>query len=247
MRYFIQLAYRGTNYSGWQIQPNATTVQETIEQAMSTILSQKIEITGCGRTDTGVHAKEYYAHFDYEQPFPKKFLQRINKFLPADIVFYDIKAMPENAHARFDAYHRAYEYHIVYDKNPFEIGTAWYYYQARELDLEKMQQAAQLLMSFEEFAPFCKTGHQSNTVICYLKRSKWEVREDRLVFHIAANRFLRGMVRLIVGMCINIGTGKIEVKDLLQAMEHQTMLKKSYSAPPDGLYLCDIRYRLAEK
>ena len=242
MRYFIHLAYKGTNYNGWQIQPNAPSVQQTIQDAMTTILGQKIEIVGCGRTDTGVHAKEYYAHFDFNSDFPKAFVQRINKFLPKDIVFYSIKKVADEAHARFDAYHRAYEYHIVFDKNPFEIDTAWYYFQARNLDVEKMQAAAQLLLNYSEFAPFCKTNHQSKTLICELKRSEWEIHEDRLVFHIAANRFLRGMVRLIVGMCINIGIGKVTIDDLKEAMDNQTIMKKSYSVPADGLYLTDIWY-----
>ena len=244
MRYFIHLAYKGTNYNGWQIQPNAPSVQATIQDALSTILGQSIEIVGCGRTDTGVHAKEYYAHFDFEGVFPKAFLQRINKFLPKDIVFYSIKKVGDEAHARFDAYHRAYEYHIVFDKNPFEIETAWNYYKARELDLAKMQAAVKLLLNYSEFAPFCKTNHQANTLICILKKSEWEVREDRLIYHIAANRFLRGMVRLIVGMCINIGIHKVTIEDLKQAMDSQTMMKKSYSVPPNGLYLTDIRYSI---
>lgn len=246
MRFFIKLAYKGTNYNGWQIQPNAPSVQETIENALSTILNQKIEVVGCGRTDTGVHAKEYYAHFDFDGIFPKGFLQRINKFLPKDIVFYEIQNVKKEAHARFDAYHRAYEYHIVFDKNPFEIDTAWYYYQARNLDIDKMNEAAQLLLSYKEFAPFCKTGHQAKTLICEMKRSEWKVHEDRLVYHVAANRFLRGMVRLIVGMSINIGIGKITLADVKAAMNNQSMLKKSYSVPPEGLYLCDIRYEMEQ-
>ena len=243
MRYFIKLAYKGTNYNGWQIQPNDPSIQETIQQAMSTILNQPIEIVGCGRTDTGVHAKEYYAHFDYDKPFPKSFLQRINKFLPNDIVFYEIKEVTDEAHARFDAYHRAYEYHIVFHKHPFEIETAWYYYKAHDLDIEKMNAAAELLLTYNEFAPFCKTNHQAKTLICHLKRAEWEVREDRLVFHIAANRFLRGMVRLLVGMFINIGIGKVTIDDLKYAMDNQTMMKKSHSVVAHGLYLTDIRYK----
>lgn len=242
MRYFIKLAYKGTNYKGWQIQPNAPTVQEIIEKALSTILNQPISITGCGRTDAGVHAREYYAHFDFEGDLPKKFLSRINKFLPPDIVFYTIKTVDSDAHARFGAYHRAYEYHIVFDKNPFEINKAWYYYQAKTLNIDEMQVAAKLLLNYNSFAPFCKTGHQANTLICDLKRAEWEILPDRLVFHIAANRFLRGMVRLIVGMSVNIGIGKVTINDLKTAMDNQTMMKKSYSVPPDGLYLCDIRY-----
>lgn len=242
MRYFIKLAYKGTNYSGWQIQPNAPSVEATIETALSTILSEAIDIVGCGRTDTGVHAKEYYAHFDFEGDFPKAFVPRLNKFLPKDIVIFEIKKVSDEAHARFGATHRAYQYHIVFDKNPFEIETAWSYYNARNLDVEKMQEAAQLLLNYKEFEPFCKAGHQSNTVLCDVRRAEWEIKEDRLVFHIAANRFLRGMVRLIVGACINIGIGKITIKDLKTAMDTQTTVKKSYSVPAEGLYLCDIRY-----
>jgi tRNA pseudouridine38-40 synthase len=242
MRYFIKLAYKGTNYNGWQIQPSAPSVQQTIETAMSTILAAPIELVGCGRTDTGVHAKEYYAHFDYDKDFPKSFLPRINKFLPNDIVFYDIFPVEAELHARFDAYHRAYEYHIVFDKNPFEIETAWYYYDARNLDMEQMQAAAKVLLAYNEFAPFCKTNHQAKTLICELKRAEWETRQDRLVFHIAANRFLRGMVRLIVGMFINIGSGKVTIDDLKTAMDGQIMMKKSHSVPAHGLYLTDIRY-----
>ena len=242
MRYFIKLAYKGTNYSGWQIQPNAPSIQATIEDAMSIILGEKVGISGCGRTDTGVHAKEYYAHFDFDGDFPKAFVPRLNKFLPKDIVIFEIKKVADDAHARFGATHRAYQYHIVFDKNPFEIETAWSYYNARNLDVEKMQAAAQLLLSYDEFAPFCKAGHQSNTLICDVRRAEWEVQSDRLIFHIAANRFLRGMVRLIVGTCINIGVGKVTIEDLKQAMETQTLMKRSYSVPAEGLYLCDIRY-----
>ncbi len=242
MRYFIKLAYKGTNYKGWQIQPNAPSVQETTENALSLIFNQPIKIVGCGRTDTGVHAKDYYAHFDFDNEIPKGFLPRINKILPPDIVIYELQPVENAAHARFGAYHRAYQYHIVFDKNPFEIDTAWYYYRARNLDIDKMNEAAQLLLNYSEFGPFCKTGHQAKTLICDIKRSEWEVREDRLIYHVAANRFLRGMVRLIVGMCINIGIEKITIEDVKWAMDNQTILKKSYSVPPDGLYLCDIKY-----
>jgi tRNA pseudouridine38-40 synthase len=242
MRYFIKLAYKGTNYSGWQIQPNAPSIQGTIEDAMSIILGEKIGISGCGRTDTGVHAKEYYAHFDFEGEFPKAFVPRLNKFLPKDIVIFEIIKVADDAHTRFGATHRAYQYHIVFNKNPFETETAWFYYNASKLDIDKMQKAAQLLLNYKAFEPFCKTGHQSNTVLCDVRRAEWEIKEDRLVFHIAANRFLRGMVRLIVGACINIGSGKVTLEDLKTAMDNQTPMKRSYSVPSEGLYLCDIRY-----
>lgn len=243
MRYFMHLAYNGAAYNGWQIQPNAPSVQATLQDALTTILGAAIEITGCGRTDTGVHARDYVAHFDHEGDLPSRLVQRLNRFLPRDISIYRIAAVSAEAHARFGAYHRAYEYHIVLDKNPFESDTAWHYHRARDLDIDAMQAAAALLLAYKEFAPFCKTGHQAHTLICHLTRAEWEVRPDRLVFHIAANRFLRGMVRLIVGMCIQVGIGKLSLDEVRQALDTQTLLPQSYSVPPNGLFLCDIRYR----
>jgi tRNA pseudouridine38-40 synthase len=245
MRYFIKLAYNGTRFHGWQSQPNAVTVQGTIEEKMSLLLRSDISIVGCGRTDTGVHAKEYYAHFDFENPFPKNFLHRLNLVLPNDIVIYDIFEVAPEAHARFDAYHRSYEYHICFDKNPFELETAWIYPHREELlDIDKMNAAAAVLMEFEDFNTFCKTNTDVKTTLCEMKRSEWifDAENRRLVFHISANRFLRGMVRLIVGMCVNVGIGKVSIEELRQALTEKRPLKIPYSAPPLGLFLTDIRY-----
>jgi tRNA pseudouridine38-40 synthase len=245
MRYFIKLAYNGTRFHGWQSQLNAVTVQGTIEEKISLLLRSAISIVGCGRTDAGVHAKEYYAHFDFENPFPKNFLHRLNWVLPNDIVIYDISEVAPETHARFDAYHRSYEYHICFDKNPFEIETTWIYPHREELlDIDKMKAAAAVLMEFEDFNTFCKTNTDVKTTLCEMKRSEWiiDTENRRLVFHISANRFLRGMVRLIVGMCVNVGIGKVSIEELRQALINKKPLKTPYSAPSQGLFLTDIRY-----
>lgn len=244
MKYFAELAYKGTNYCGWQKQPDQASVQETLEDGFSTILGKIIDITGCGRTDTGVHATQYFIHFIYNGSFPESFLRRLNKYLPNDIVVFRIFEVEPDAHARYDAYHRSYEYHIELSKNPFTQETALYYSYPMELDIDRMQEAAALLMKYDAFFPFCKTNTDVKTMICKLSRSEWEVDKDnhKLIFHITANRFLRGMVRLIVGMCLNVGLGKVNIDEVKLAMDQQERLQMSYSVPPQGLYLTDIRY-----
>lgn len=244
MRFFLELSYLGKNYNGWQVQPNAPSVQETIEKAIFTISRVPVEIVGCGRTDTGVHAKQYFAHFDFNQEFPKSFFERLNKVLPQDIAIQRIIPVSEDAHARFDASHRSYEYHIEGRKNPFTQESATFIYNFDQLNVEKMQEAAQLLLQYQEFAPFCKSDHDAKTLTCYLTRSEW-VWDDinkKAVYYIVANRFLRGMVRLIVGMCLNIGAEKITILQLKEAMDKQQILPQSNSAAPQGLFLTDIRY-----
>jgi len=244
MRFFVELSYNGTPFSGWQRQPNATTVQSTLEDAFSMILRSPIQVTGCGRTDTGVHAKQYFMHFDFSEDFPKHFLDRLNKVLPAEIAIHRIFAVENDAHARFDAYHRSYEYHLVLSKNVFEKETTYHFPFEQFLDFDKMNEAASLLMNYDEFFPFCKTNTDVKTMICDLKRSEWVTDKStgKLIYHVSANRFLRGMIRLIVGMCLNVGTGKVELTTVQEAMEQQIRLKKSWSVPPQGLFLCDIRY-----
>lgn len=244
MRYFSELAYKGKNYNGWQRQPNAPSVQQAIEEAMATILGQPIDIVGCGRTDTGVHASQYFLHFDLEGEFPNEFLRRLNKLLPNDIAVRRIYEVKPDAHARFDATRRSYEYHIVLEKSPFETDTAWHFPFFDRLDLERTQAAAAMLMNYKEFQPFCKSNTDVHTMECTLFRSEWVLDEPsrRLVFHISANRFLRGMVRLIVGMTLNVGLGKIEITEVQDALERQVLLKKSWSVPAEGLFLVGIGY-----
>lgn len=244
MRYFAKLAYKGTNYHGWQKQPHSTSVQAVIEEAFSTILGTEIELVGCGRTDTGVHASQYFAHFDFAGDFPEGFLNRTNKYLPKDIAVRQITSVPETAHARFDATRRSYEYHLVFEKMPFETDTTWYYYLGKNLDVGRLNEAASLLLNYQEFAPFCKSNHQSKTLECDLHRCEWVLDEKskRLVFHITANRFLRGMVRLIVGMCVNVAVGKLDLAEVKSAMEEQRPLAKSWSVPGHGLFLSEVQY-----
>jgi len=244
MRYFAELAYKGTNYNGWQRQPNASSVQQTIEEAFSRILGTEIVITGCGRTDTGVHASQYFIHYDFDGEYPKGFLKRINKYLPTDIAIKNIEEVEGEMHARFGANYRSYEYHVVFQKDPFLTDSAFYFPFGKKVDFEKMQSAAKLLLKYDSFFPFCKTNSDAKTMLCDLKRSEWVWKKEgeHLVFHIAANRFLRGMVRLIVGMCLNVAVGKVTLEQLKEAMDNQTRLKKSYSVPPNGLFLNEVRY-----
>lgn len=244
MRYFAELAYNGARYFGWQKQPDKISVQEQLEQSFSTILGTPIEVVGCGRTDTGVHAKQYFMHFDFEGQFPPGFNRRINKFLPPDIAIYRIFEVAPEAHARFGAAHRAYEYHIGFVKNPFGQEMSYFYPFAQLPDLAKMQEAARLLLGYREFFPFCKTNTDVKTMRCDLRRAEWEgsPREGKMVFHIASDRFLRGMVRLIVGMCLNVGTGKTKIEEVRHALDQQERLKKSWSIPPQGLFLTEVSY-----
>lgn len=244
MRYFLTLAYHGARFHGWQRQPNGISVQATLEDALSTILRQPVEATGCGRTDAGVHARYYVAHFDADGALPPTFLNGLNSLLPPDVAVYAAAPVAADAHARYDAFERGYEYHIALRKDPFATETAWFFPQHKKLSLEKMQTVAALLPRYEAFAPFCKTDSGLDSFDCILQSAHWEQRppEHRLVFHITANRFLRGMVRLVVGACINAGLGKITLDDVRDALDAQRPLRQSLSVPARGLFLTGVRY-----
>lgn len=251
MRYFAELSYKGTIFNGWQRQPNAPSVQQTIEEAFSKILRTPIVIMGCGRTDTGVHASQFFIHFDLEpeqiktqKDFPNSFINRLNKVLPPEVAFYKIIEVTESAHVRFDAELRAYEYHLIFDKNPFLKDSAFCVPHGKQLDIQKMKTAASLLLQYDSFFTFCKTKSDTKTMFCDLRRSEWiwEKEGNHLVFHISANRFLRGMVRLIVGMCLNVGVGKVSIAEVKYALDNQERLKRSYSVPPQGLFLSEVKY-----
>lgn len=244
MRYFLTLSYRGTRYAGWQVQPNAPTVQAILEAALRTVLRENIEVAGCGRTDAGVHARYYVAHFDAPAALPPTFLNGINSLLPDDVALHGIRAVEPDAHARFDAYERSYEYHITLRKDPFLVDTAWHVPQHERLDWAAMMATAQLLPQYSAFFPFCKSDSGLEHYACELKSAHWEQHpaEHRWVFHITANRFLRGMVRLIVGACIQVGRGQLSLADVQRALNEQAPLKKSLSVPPQGLFLTDVKY-----
>lgn len=243
-RYFLTLSYRGTRYSGWQIQPNAPTVQETLETAIATILQQKIEVTGCGRTDSGVHARYYVAHFDAANALPPRFLMGLNSLLPDDIAVYAIQEVGAEAHARYNAFERSYEYHLSARKDPFSTETAWFYPQFHKLDFTKMNEVAALLPQYEAFFPFCKTDSGVDSYACAMKQAHWKLLPDNsgMVFYITANRFLRGMVRLVVGACVQAGMGQLTINDVDTALKNQQQLRKSLSVPPHGLFLTDVKY-----
>ena len=243
MRYAMELVYNGTNYAGWQRQPNAMSVEEAVDTPLSLILGERIKIVGCGRTDAGVHAAHYVAHFDYEGDFPPAFLRRYNRLLADDVAVRALWRVPDDFHARFHATARGYVYKIALQKDVFRQNTVSSLPQLRDkVDREVMQQAARLLLDYEAFAPFCKTNADNFTMDCTLTAAEWEFGEDEWTFRISANRFLRGMVRLIVGMCIRAGQGKLSLGELRLAMDQQTRLPKPWSAPADGLYLTDIYY-----
>jgi tRNA pseudouridine38-40 synthase len=245
MRFFISLRYLGTHYFGWQRQPNQISVQETIEKALSILLKTPTEIVGCGRTDTGVHARFYVAHFDFfEENLPEKFQHSFNSLLPNDIAILDFWQVADDAHARFDAVERGYEYHISLKKDPFLRELAWQNPLAQRADLVKMNAAAQILLDFSEFKPFCKTNGSATTSTCKIIRADWvfDKKNDALIFHIFANRFLRGMVRLLVGMCLEVGFGKLSLEEVRTTLETQKPLRRSVSVPATGLFLTQVLY-----
>jgi len=202
---------------------------------------------GCGRTDAGVHAKKFYFHFETAFDQPNEQIARLNGFLPKDIVIEGIYPVLAEAHARFDAHHRAYEYHINFVKNPFEIETSWQVpLGGNDIDFSKLNVVANLIKEYGSFFPFCKTNHDAHTLDCTIYESRWErVGDTGLVYHIAANRFLRGMVRLIVGCSIRVATDKLALAQIHEALEHQTRIANAYSAPAQGLFLSDVKYSLS--
>ncbi|GAB3651819.1 tRNA pseudouridine(38-40) synthase TruA [Echinicola sediminis] len=240
-RYFLELAYKGTHYHGWQLQPNARTVQEEINKALATILREKVETMGSGRTDTGVHGKQQFLHFDVEGALERKnFLKKVNAVLPKDISIYDLKEVNPEAHARFDAVWRSYEYYISLRKNPFEEELSWHCFY--RLDVERMNEAAALLLRHRDFECFSKVKTEVNHFECEIKTAFWEQKEHHLIFHITANRFLRGMVRAIVGTLVEVGTGKLGVEEFQSILESKNRGNAGAAAPPRGLYLSEVSY-----
>lgn len=244
MRWRIHLSYLGTAYCGWQRQPGDLTVQQTLEEAFTMILRQPVEITGCGRTDTGVHARRYVAHADIQDvSISDKLVYQLNAVLPHDIAISDIAEADPKFHARFDAVERHYRYYIHFNKDPFLNGLSYYFHQHISLDQAAMDKAATLLLQYDQFKPFCKTGSDAEHFRCALKESIWAFDKEGAVYSIRANRFLRGMVRLIVGACINIGTGKINMDELKESLDTQALLPHAWSVPPEGLYLENVMYK----
>lgn len=246
MRYFIKLAYNGAPFFGWQRQPEQISVQERIEDSFSLLLKQEIAITGCGRTDTGVHASQYFAHFDYNSPLSaeeiEKLTFRLNALLPKEIVIYKIYQMPPNAHARFDALSRSYRYHIEVEKNPFTFPFAHRIYE--KLSIEKMNEAAAVLLHTTDFTSFSKVHTQVNNFNCKVSHAKWVINEKQWQFEITADRFLRNMVRAIVGTILDVGRGKMSMESFREAIDRKDRRATGVSVPAHALFLENVRYPL---
>lgn len=244
-RYFIELSYNGTNYHGWQSQPNANTVQEELNNALATILREPVETVGCGRTDTGVHAKEFFVHFDSESlgighQSLGKVTSGLNAILPHDIALKRIIQVHTDAHARFDATLRSYEYHIHFEKDPFKLNRSW---ELRDKpDIALMNQAAKIIMDYTDFSCFSKSNTQTFTNNCKISRAEWVDNGDGLVFYISADRFLRNMVRAIVGTLILVGRKEMEPEGIRDIIESKNRSNAGTSVPACGLYLTEVKY-----
>ena len=241
-RYFVQLSFKGTNYHGWQIQPNATTVQEVVERAFSTVLREKIEITGAGRTDTGVHASFFVAHFDSHRSEleTEKLVYRLNSFLPPDISLQRIWKVPAEAHARFSALSRTYKYFIHSKKDPFKTEISMLF--TGDPDINKMNEGALLRKGYSDFTSFSRLHTDVKTNLCRIISASWKKDGNTLAFTIEADRFLRNMVRAITGTLLQLGTGRLSVGELRKIIEAKDRRVAGDSAPARGLFLTDIKY-----
>ncbi len=249
MRYFLHLAYNGAPFFGWQVQPDHPSVQEVLERSLSLLLHQEhIAVTGCGRTDTGVHAADYYAHFELEETLDAEGLKRLrdqlNSFLPKEIAIFDIFPVKPRAHARFDAVERTYQYFVSIRKNPFTFQQR--YFSFRTPDIKRMNEAAALLLENEDFTSFSKVHTQVNNFICHVTHAQWVLEGDDLVFTITANRFLRNMVRAVVGTLLDVGFGKLSVSDFQNIINQKDRCKAGISVPADALFLTNVRYNWPE-
>lgn len=242
LRYFIELSYHGKNYHGWQIQPNEISVQETIEQALSILLKQSIAVVGCGRTDSGVHASQFFLHFDIQNPIDKEKLKfRLNSFLPEDIAIFQIIKVKEDAHARFDAISRSYRYQISLIKDVFNTDLSLKLHEA-ELDLDRMNKAAELMMKYDDFKCFSRSKTDVKTYQCNISKAYWYKEQNKLIFCITANRFLRNMVRAIVGTLLEVGMNKMNLEQFQNVIESRDRTKAGASVKAKGLYLTQIDY-----
>lgn len=240
-RYFIHLAYNGANYNGWQRQPGLPTVQQTLEDALSMLLRQMVSVVGCGRTDTGVHASDFYAHFDAEGDVDTDALRfKLNSLLPADIAVFAVVRVRSNAHARFDAVARTYQYYVSDRRLPFRQGQYCRLY--FRPDIEAMNEAARLLMAYDDFTSFAKLHTQVKTNICHLSLAEWRETADGWVFTIRSNRFLRNMVRSVVGTLLEVGRGKLTLEGLKAIVEQRDRRAAGVSMPACGLFLTQVDY-----
>lgn len=242
MRYFLKLSYNGAPFHGWQVQPNAVSVQSTIEEALSTVLRENISIVGAGRTDTGVNARQMYAHFDYDKEIPDfgKLINSLNRLVGKDIAIYDIIKVADDAHARFDATARTYKYFVTHQKSPFLYPLSWHCPQS--LDYEKMNEACEVLKRHIDFTSFSKLHTDVKTNNCRIDYAHWQKEGEMMVFTITADRFLRNMVRAVVGTLVEVGRGKISVEEFEQIILKKDRCSAGTSMPPQALFLWKVDY-----
>jgi tRNA pseudouridine38-40 synthase len=242
-RYFIEISYLGTSYHGWQLQPNATSVQVVLEDSLETITGIKIKTTGAGRTDTGVHARHFTAHFDSDHPVFESGdhgVYKLNCILPADISVRDLYPVKPEAHARFSAMSRTYEYRISQYKDPFDTTLSWHF--SRHLDIDAMNQAARKLMEYSDFTSFSKLHSDVKTNQCHIMEASWREEDGKIIFTIKADRFLRNMVRAIVGTLVETGLGNTDLRGFSDIIEGKDRSLAGFSVPAHGLCLVDIAY-----
>jgi tRNA pseudouridine38-40 synthase len=242
LRYFIEISYQGKNYHGWQSQPDANSIQEEINKAISVVLQEEIIVLGAGRTDTGVHATQMFAHFDTAQELNENYTFKFNSVLPEDIVIHHLEKVADEKHARFDALSRSYAYKIWLGRNPFLLDSTWQiHYQ--KLDVDAMNTAALILLEYENFQAFSKVKTEVKTFNCNITEAKWIQQGNELTFHISANRFLRNMVRAIVGTLVDVGKHKITQEDFRHIILSKDRSNAGLSVPAKGLFLTKIIYQ----
>lgn len=238
MRYFLEVAYKGTNYSGFQSQKNANTIQAEIQKAFKTILKKEFELTGSSRTDAGVHAYQNYFHFDFESELSSQLIYNLNAILPTDIAVKNLLKVKDDAHCRFDAISREYKYHIYQKKNPFLTDKAFYF--PYKLDIAAMQKAAIAIKEYSDFTSFSKRNTQVKSFMCEIKESQWIIQESCLIYNVKANRFLRGMVRALTATMLNLGRRKIDLGIFKRIIETKDCTLANFSAPAHGLFLTEV-------
>lgn len=242
-RYFLEVAYKGTSYSGFQTQKNANSIQQEIEKAFQILEREKVLMTGSSRTDAGVHALQNFFHFDFENEVNPQFIYKINAILPPDIVVQSLREVVPDAHCRFDATGREYRYFIYRKKNPFLQDRAFYF--PYKLDIGKLQQAASLVTQYHDFTSFSKRNTQVKSFICNVERSEWSLEGDCLVYTVAANRFLRGMVRALTATMLKVGRGRMSLSGFSQVIEAKDCTVASFAVPAHGLFLVKVNYPFA--
>jgi tRNA pseudouridine38-40 synthase len=241
LRYFIELSYNGKKYHGWQIQPDVISIQEKLNFTVSTVLQEKIEVVGAGRTDTGVHAAQMFAHFDTKNELKGDITYKLNSLLPHDIIVHEVFSVDTEKHARFNAISRSYEYRIWLGRNPFLLDFSWQLH-SQNLNVDLMNAAAKLLLEYTDFQTFSKVKTDVHTYNCDITEAIWKQNGKELVFHITANRFLRNMVRAIVGTLVDVGLGKITKDDFRKIIESKNRSNAGLSVPAKGLFLTNINY-----